>query len=50
MPKQKLIRERIGNAVYEMREETVNLIISKCSKLTQKEYKSRHDWVGKVTQ
>ena len=23
-------------------------IISKCSKQTQKEYKTRHDWVGKV--
>ena len=32
------------------RDETVNHIISECSKLTQKEYKSRHDWVGKVIQ
>ena len=23
-------------------------IISECSKLAQKEYKTRHDWVGKV--
>ena len=30
------------------RDETVNLIISECSKLAQKEYKTRHDWVGKV--
>ena len=30
------------------RDETVNHIISKCSKLAQKEYKMRHDWVGKV--
>ena len=29
-------------------DETINNIISKCSKLAQKEYKSRHDWVGKV--
>ncbi len=26
----------------------INHIISKCSNLTQKEYKNRHDWVGKV--
>ena len=30
------------------RDETINHIISGCSKLAQKEYKSRHDWVGKV--
>ena len=30
------------------RDETINHIISKCSKLSQKEYKTRHDWVGKV--
>ena len=30
------------------RDETINHIISKCSKLAQKEYKTRHDWVGKV--
>ena len=29
------------------RGETINHIISKCSKLVQKEYKTRHDWVGK---
>ena len=29
-------------------EETINHIISKCSKLAQREYKTRHDWVGKV--
>ena len=28
--------------------ETINHIISECSKLAQKEYKTRHDWVGKV--
>ena len=28
-------------------DETVNHIISECSKLAQKEYKRRHDWVGK---
>ena len=30
------------------RDETINRIISECSKLAQKEYKTRHDWVGKV--
>ena len=30
------------------RNKTINHIISKCSKLTQKEYKTRHDWVGKM--
>ena len=30
------------------REKTLNHIISECSKLTQKEYKTRHGWVGKV--
>ena len=30
------------------RDETINYIISECSKLTQEEYKARHHWVGKV--
>ena len=30
------------------RDETINHIISECSKLAQREYKMRHDWVGKV--
>ena len=30
------------------RDETINHIISECNKLTQREYKARHDWVGKV--
>ena len=29
------------------RDETINHIISECSKLAQKEYKTRHDWVVK---
>ena len=29
-------------------DETINHIISECGKLAQKEYKTRHDWVGKV--
>ena len=30
------------------RDETINHIISECSKLAQKECKTRHDWLGKV--
>ena len=30
------------------KDETINHLISECSKLAQKEYKARHDWVGKV--
>ena len=30
------------------RDEIINHIINKCNKLAQKEYKARHDWVGKV--
>ena len=30
------------------REETINHIISECSNLVLKEYKARHDWVGKL--
>ena len=30
------------------RDETINHIISECSKLAQKDYKTRHDCVGKV--
>ena len=30
------------------RDETINHIISECSKLAQKEYKARHNWLGKV--
>ena len=30
------------------RDEMINYIISKCCKLAKKEYKTRHDWVGKV--
>ena len=29
-------------------DETINHMISECSKSAQKEYKTRHDWVGKV--
>ena len=30
------------------KDETINHIISECGKLAQKEYTTRHDWVGKV--
>ena len=30
------------------RDETINHIISECSKLAQKKFKARHNWVGKV--
>ena len=30
------------------RDETINHIISECSKLAQKEYKARHDWLVKM--
>ena len=30
------------------RDENINHIISECSKLSQNEYKTRHDWVSKV--
>ena len=33
---------------YDDRDETINHIISECSKLAQREYKARHDWLGKV--
>ena len=34
--------------LYGDRNKTINHIISECSKLVQKECKTRHDWVGKV--
>ena len=35
---------------YGKRDEMINHIINECSKLVQKEYKTKHDWVGKVIQ
>ena len=35
-------------ALWWQRDETINHIISECSQLAQKEYKTRYDWVGKV--
>ena len=34
--------------LYGDRDEMIDHIISKCSKLTRKDCKTRHDWVGKV--
>ena len=49
------IKARIGKTkqnsrcrLWSERDETINHIISECSKLAQKEYKTRHDWVCKV--
>ena len=33
---------------YGNRDEAINHIIRECSKLAQKEYKTKHEWVGKV--
>ena len=30
------------------KDEMINHIVSECSKLVHKEYKTRHNWVGKV--
>ena len=34
--------------LYGDRDKTINYIISECSKLGQKEYKTRHEWFEKV--
>ena len=48
MPQILLITQQNSKyALYGDRNETINHIISKCCKLAQKEYKTRHDWVGK---
>ena len=48
------IKKRIDKAqqnsrcwLFGDRDETINHIISECSKLAQKEYMTRHDWVSK---
>ena len=43
-----MIRHNSKCRWYGDREEMINHIISECSKLAQKEYKTRHDWVGKM--
>ena len=35
-------------SLHGARDETINHIISECRTLAQKEYKTRHNWVGKV--
>ena len=32
----------------EKRDKNINRIINECSKLAHKEYKTKHDWVGKM--
>ena len=41
-------RDNIADVCCDNRDETINHIASECSKLTQKEYKTKHNWVGKV--
>ena len=42
------MQQNSKSRLYENRDETVNGIISEYCKLAQKEYKTVHDWVGKV--
>ena len=42
------IDNKIANVGYVVIETKRSIIISECSKLAQKDYKTRHDWVGKV--
>ena len=41
-------RNKTADVGYVVIDETINHIISECSKLAQKKYKTRHDWVDKV--
>ena len=41
-------QENSKYSLFGDRDDTVNLIISQCSKLAKKKYQSRHDWLGKV--
>ena len=34
--------------LYGERDKTINHIVSECSKQSQKKYKTKHDWVGKL--
>ena len=43
-----MIKSDDNNTNSDDRNEIINPIIIKCSKLAQKEYKTRPDWVGKV--
>ena len=42
-----IIRNRIASVVYVATDESVNEILTECSKLVLKECKTRHNWVGK---
>ena len=41
------VKVRVGVRVSDQ-DKTVNCIINECNKLEQNEYKTRHDWVGKM--
>ena len=47
MSEQKLIKCRRISVDCIVTDEMYNHIINECSKMVQKEYKIRHDWVGK---
>ena len=42
------MRQNSKCQLYEDKNETINQIINEWSKLEQKKYTNRHDWVGKV--
>ena len=42
------IQQKSKCRLYVDSDQPINHIISECSKLAQKEYKTRHDWVSKV--
>ena len=44
----KKVEQNSRNRLCRERDETINYVISECGKLAQKEYKTSHDWVGKV--
>ena len=44
------IRTNHIKARIDKMQQNINLIISKCSKLAQKEYKNRYDWVSQMIQ
>ena len=41
-------RQNCRYKLWGNKDETINHIISECSKLAQKKYKTSHDWVGKM--
>ena len=46
--KQEKIQQNSKCRLWGDRDEMINRIINECTKLAQKEYKSRQDWVDKV--